>query len=120
MKVVIQAGKYYLGDPCYSLNESWDDILKQSKNFKEPLIDVPEGQILAFKTAYGDGEYPSNAGRKFCVDSGLLGLVPVSLAEKELQGRQVFNSMIVDFREPALCKKVKGKLYFGRVVIDTN
>jgi hypothetical protein len=118
MKVIIQAGKYYLGDPCYSINESWNDILKQYKNFKEPLIDVLEGQILAFKT--GDGEYPSNAGRKFCVDSGLLGLVPVELAEKELQGRQVFNSMIVDFREPTLCKKVKGKLYFDRVVIDTN
>jgi len=118
MKVTIQAGKYYLGDPCYSLNESWKDILKQSNNFKESLIDVPEGQILAFKTAYGDGQYPSNAGRRFCVDSGLIGLVPMALAEKEKQ--TIFNSMPIEFTEPTLCKRVKGKLYFGIVVIDTN
>jgi hypothetical protein len=116
MKVTIQAGKYYLGDPCYSLDKLWNDALFQSKHFKEPMIEFDGRQILAFKTAHGDGEYPSNAGRKFAVDSGLIGLVPVELADD----KEPFSTMIVEFNEPTLCKRVKGKLYFGRVVIDTN
>jgi len=116
MKVTIQAGKYYLGDPCYSLNESWGNILEQTDYFKTPLVTIDGFEILAFKTAHGDGEYPSNAGRKFSVDSGLIGLVPVELADD----KEPFSTMIVEFNEPTLCKRVKGKLYFGKIVIDTN
>ena len=116
-QATIQPGKYYLGDPCYSLNESWDFFLKQTDCFRKSSIAEVDGhQILAFKTKWGDGSYRSNTGRVFYVDAGMIGLVPIELSQE----KEPFNSMVIEFSEPTLCKSVKGKLYFGRVVIDTN
>jgi len=116
-KVIIQAGKYYLGDPCYSLENSWNEVLKQTECFtKLPVAEINGHQILGFKTAWGDGEYRSNTGRTFCVDAGMIGLVPVELAET----KEPFSTMIVEFHEPTLCTNKAGLMKFGLIKIDTR
>lgn len=115
--VTIKAGKYYLGDPCYSLDQTWNDVLKQTGCFRKlPVAEINGHQILGFKTAYGDGEYRSNTGRTFCVDAGMIGLVPVELAEKE----DPFSTIIVEFHEPTLCTNKAGLMKFGLIKIDTR
>jgi hypothetical protein len=115
--VTIQAGKYYLGDPCYSLQDSWGDVLKQTGCFKKlPIAEIDGHQVLGFKTAYGDGIYQSNTGRAFCVDAGMIGLVPIELAEEE----NPFSTIVIEFHEPTLCTNKNGLMQFGLIKIDTR
>lgn len=116
-KVIIQAGKYYLGDPCYSLEQSWVDVLIQTDWFTEsPIAEINGHQVLGFRTAYGDGEFRSNTGRTFCVDAGLIGLVAVELAEVE----NPFSTTVIEFHEPTLCTNKAGLMKFGLIKIDTR
>jgi len=115
--VMIQAGKYYLGDPCYSLGQSYDEVLRLTGCFKKlPIAEINGHQVLGFKTAWGDGEYRSNTGRTFCVDAGMIGLVPVELAEVE----NPFSTIVIEFHEPTLCTNKAGLMKFGLIKIDTR
>ena len=114
--VMIQAGKYYLGDPCYSFEDGWHKVLDETDCFDNPTTKIDGYQILGFKTAYGDGEYRSNTGRTFCVDAGMIGLVPVELAEVE----NPFSTIVIEFHEPTLCTNKAGLMKFGLIKIDTR
>ena len=115
-KVMIQAGKYYLGDPCYSFEDGWDKVLNETDCFDNPMAEINGHQVLGFRTAYGDGEYISNIGKSFCVDAGMIGLVAVELAEVE----NPFSTTVIEFHEPTLCTNKAGLMKFGLIKIDTR
>lgn len=115
--VTIKAGKYYLGDPCYSLERSWNAVLHDTDCFKKkPIAEINGHQVLGFKTAWGDGEFRANTGHFFCVDAGMIGLVAVELAEVE----NPFSTIVVEFHEPTLCTNKAGLMKFGLIKIDTR
>jgi hypothetical protein len=84
MRIKMPPGTYYVGDPCYCFNDSWDGLLKQTDYFREPVArdseDVPF--VVAFSTEYGDGTYYDDDGRSYGVDAGLLGLVRVGSEDR--------------------------------------
>ena len=114
--VTIKAGKYYLGDPCYSFEDGWDKVLNETDFFDNPMAEINGHQVLGFRTAYGDGEFRSNTGRTFCVDAGMIGLVAVELAEVE----NPFSTIVIEFHEPTLCTNKAGLMKFGLIKIDTR
>ena len=91
----IPAGTYYVGDPCYVFNnsgkaDSWMKIIEISDCFDIPHIEFKDKPVIAFGTSdeshfvkFGDGVYNG-----FCVDSGLIGIVDISLIE---EGSAFFN-----------------------------
>ena len=123
--VLVPAGKYVLGDPCYVVpNDDWDELLQSCGYFAENCIgfvrreDRSRINVLAFGTMWGDGCYFDNKGREYPVDAGLIGLVPLAYANHEELDE---DTVIVEFTKPTKCTKHEGgRLVFGDIVIDTN
>lgn len=120
--ITLPAGKYYLGDPCYSVpKEKWMEWLEAAdyKNESHVLVAELEGRkVIGFCTAYGDGVYQDQFGRLYGVDAGLIGLVPVEVADNRYSGES--SGRIIEFAEPFECSKSKkGVLKFGSIVIKT-
>jgi len=123
--VVVPAGKYVLGDPCYAVpDENWDELLESCNYFENPvgyirLDDFPMNKtfILAFPTRWGDGQYEGSNGMSYPVDAGLIGLVPVDIA-KDLESHY---QNIVTFTKDTVCSHDgSGKLRFGGISIETD
>lgn len=84
--LVLDKGKYYIGDICYALGEEiyykhWGDRF----NFENGLYDVDGKQFAVLSTAWGDGSYVSyhkNNRYVFPVDAGNIGMVDVALLDK--------------------------------------
>ncbi len=125
VRVTVQAGEYYLGDPCYTVpHRLWHALLDSSNFFDSctPIGTVEGHQVLAFGTKYGDGTYRDQQGVKYPVDAGIIGLVPVALVEKtEANGVEKSNcSRIIKFDRAVTCYSDDGVLHFGDYVIDTR
>ena len=79
-------GEYWVGDPCYVLpDEVYFGIWDKQYKFNDGTIDCGNG--LSFQvhgTAWGDGEYKGSNGFVYGVDAGVLAIVPMELATKEI------------------------------------
>lgn len=123
--VVVPAGKYVLGDPCYAVpDENWDELLESCNYFENPVgyirlddLHMNKTFILAFPTRWGDGYYLGSNGMNYPVDAGLIGLVPVDIA-KDLESHY---QNIVTFTKDTICSyNGSGKLRFGSISIETD
>lgn len=81
MYKVFKAGTYYIGDPCYIFGPSWTKILIENNFFYDEVQSVNGIPVLAGSTYDGDGTYADNLGRKYSVDAGLIGIVPIELLD---------------------------------------
>ncbi len=116
----LQAGYYLIGDCCYVLRTphyDWDDFCKQFFDDGES-IKIDDHEIVAYSTAYGDGEYFDQEGRSYPVDAALIGIVPASM----WKGEGVPDDChLIYFENDFVCEDLgDGKLSFGRIVIDTD
>ena len=121
----IPAGTYYVGDPCYVFNnsdkaDSWSKIIEISDCFDIPNIEFKGKPVIAFGTKFGDGTYSDG----FSVDSGLIGIVDISLIE---EGSTFFNNSfdrekhLVSFDKPFDFEWNDGDFHIGgRISIYTN
>lgn len=76
---------FYIGDICYFMNRSlyhgvWIDQLDFGDGVFEDVGGTGYGFAVA-STAYGDGSYRGTDGTNFGVDAGVLGAVPMELAQ---------------------------------------
>lgn len=119
--VSVLPGTYVLGDPCYAVAEAeWHDLLESCDYFGQAIGTLKDkSQVLAFHTAYGDGEYPSNIGAKFPVDAGLIGLVPVDSADMS-KFRDILSKTVTFTEEVLASFDAFGMLKFGYIEINTG
>lgn len=114
--VLVPAGEYWLGDPCYAVpDELWDSLLESSDFFNLPVGLAGKHKVLAFGTAYGDGMYRDQLGNMYPVDAGLIGLVPVELAKAN-----PFGMKRVKFIREERCTGDDGVMQFGEYKINTR
>lgn len=132
-EAVFPPGKYVIGDPCYHVpDDEWDSVLSQSDffnmrgsggagengkchaTFKKANGEL--GTVVAFSTQYGDGVYEDQQGRKYGVDAGLIGIIP--LADVDELDESLAN--VIEFDSHFRCYDSDGILTFGNVVIDTR
>jgi hypothetical protein len=111
----IPAGTYYIGDPCYVFNaDSWAKIIEINDCFDIPHIEFKDKPVIAFGTKSGDGVYNG-----FCVDSGLIGIVDISLIE---EGSAFFNDSFdrqkhtITFDKPFDFEWNNGDFYIGNQI----
>jgi hypothetical protein len=71
------AGKYYIGDPCYVLDDEIYDAIVIGSG--EGFFTNGTHTIGFFGTAYGDGCYRGTNGKTYGVDAGIIGIVPAEL-----------------------------------------
>ena len=88
--VTLPAGKYYVGNPCYHINnEKWSDYCDQVVFAQDKKTVFNGKNTCCFNTAYGDGCYQDQFGNNYGVDAGLIGVVeldsdyPLSLIDKK-------------------------------------
>lgn len=112
---------FYIGDPCYIMNDVYDFWLTQGKGHTEELFTMQDGMELqgqnisglsfvVFSTTYGDGDYlahylsPDDAtviNKKYLsVDAGVLAVIPLELQDKfEYDNIRDFAIIIEDLKE---------------------
>jgi hypothetical protein len=120
--VVVPAGEYYLGDPCYAVrDEDWEELLDTCDNFRAPIGTLPNRlQVFAFRTANGDGTFACpELGTDLDVDSGLIGLVPWEYADFALENNGIPRDCggRVRFSEDTICINHNGVLDFMCIAI---
>lgn len=119
MSKLLPAGEYYIGDPCYVI-EDWDNYLGEfwattNHGARGGMFEFDGFTCAAFYTKYGDGQYPFE-GVNLPVDSGTIGAIPLVLMT---QGSEL-DGTIVTFNNAFRCYEADGRLYFGANVINTN
>lgn len=121
-KVEVPAGTYYLGDPCYSIqnNDTWSKVCDgwfNGNEYGQPLAEIGDSFVLGFNTRHGDGVYYDQNGAEYGVDSGTIGLVPIELADCD-PGRLCQK---VTFKHRTICTRDdEGTLEFGKYRIVTG
>ena len=135
---MLKAGKYYVGDLCYVLDEDngfdWDTVLHDTgflgmfkPGTKEDIDRDEVTGYFEFKgtkffssgTAYGDGCFQDQDGREYGVDAGLIGCFPVDMlgANAGISGGHV-----IEFKEDFSCNIVddEGNIEIGYLRIETD
>lgn len=118
---VLPAGRYYVGDPCYSIpDELWMEWLEAANYLDNPRVLVAEvggHTALGVGTAYGDGEYHGSDGNSYGVDAGLIGVVPEELGKN---GSTLYATQLVEFDTDFECRYEDGVIVLGHIRIDTD
>ena len=118
-ELVLPPGDYYLGDPCYVINEDWDEFLNEFWKFDRGGVFRYKGRTCAaFYTKYGDGQYEVTEGAFgwLPVDAGMIGMIPWELAN----AGDSSGGVDVRIRKPAKCYENDGWLHFGDIVVNTS
>lgn len=123
--MTMPAGKYYVGDLCYVLNDNWDefcDITIDSPRVLDGEFNFKDGRRFAtFGTKWGDGEYYDQDGHRYLVDAGLIGCVRVDDIDMELREQTGdFGGRIVEFDKPFEVWEENGMIRIGHLSIDTD
>ena len=124
IKVIVPAGTYFLGDPCYAVPDNlWNDLLEscdffQDSAFGRITVDGKEYKVLGFNTAFGDGCYTGSDGFSYGVDAGLIGLTPAELCTDADFNPEL--GTFITFDSPTVCTNVDGDMRFGDITVDTT
>lgn len=86
MRAEFGPGKYFLGDICYVLkDEIYNDVWGKKHKYEEGVFAVRDANLSSDEsfavapTAWGDGKYFDDQNRSYCVDAGVIGIVPISM-----------------------------------------
>ena len=80
---MMRPGTYYVGDLCYVMHPQWREVCDlmfatKDNGTLDGEFNLANGVRFALHgTAYGDGVYYDEQGRKYPVDAGLIGCIRV-------------------------------------------
>ena len=132
--------KYYIGDLGYVCSpDEWESYCYQVPVRQTLLLQYEEGDITkehyfngdedkvfyAFSTAYGDGAYVDNSGRRYTVDSGGIGCIDVRYLTDKTKLKEVISrgqAHLIEMEElyPDRVDWRGGTIVFGDVIIETG
>lgn len=82
IQTTLPPNKYYIGDPCYVLSDDvYDNVFGPLYN--KGIYEHNGHKFAIGATACGDGIFKDNKKRRYCVDAGVLSIIPYELCEKE-------------------------------------
>ena len=110
MSTTMKPGLYYVGDTCYMLGHRWDEMCSlfiSGDGVLEGAFNTQDGhRFCIFSTMWGDGVYYDQQGRKYLVDAGSIGAVPVEMInpkllteEQPVEGKEYNGGHIIQFDE---------------------
>jgi len=122
---MMQAGKYYVGDLCYVMNDVWDEVVDLI--FTEdgrPLngeFNLKDGRRFAiYTTAYGDGTYYDGEGGRYFVDAGVIGCIAVDNIDTSNVRNDVDGGNVIVFKEDFNTSSDGENITIGNVTIMTG
>lgn len=129
---MMPAGRYYIGDLCYVMNDRWIefcDLTCSGASVLDGEFTLKDGKRFAtYSTMYGDGVYPTNIGANLSVDAGLIGCILVSdITDPEVTETKMLRlGTIVEFGTDFVTGGGRGEsgwagtIQFGRVIVETG
>jgi hypothetical protein len=125
MNTILPAGKYYIGDLCYVMNEVWDmfcDNLTPGTHTIE--YNGHHYHYWWAHTANGDGLYLDQQLNRFPVDAGLIGIIAVDDIVTQITSNNISSGLVVEFKHSVECMYDHGTFSFNGgnicIRIDTN
>lgn len=124
---ILPSGTYWVGDPCYTVpSDRWHEWLEAAyattHQFADELLlaKLDRYPIVGVRTQHGDGTYVDQEGHEYDVDAGLIGLVPVAVAQPRYL-RCNGTGQLVTFDTPVVVSRSSnGVITLGHIVIDTG
>jgi len=89
----LPAGKYYVGDPCYVIdNAKWDDFLEawyepfggDGNKAAAAVFEFEGHSVFVTDTNTGDGIFEDQHGAVYPVDAGMIAAIPVALVKRKI------------------------------------
>jgi len=129
---MLPAGKYYVGDLCYVLDDDeWDEVCSliiQGNKVIDGEFVLKDGREFAiYSTAYGDGEYNDYYENSYSVDSGSIGCIKIEDIKNVKDKIDIeLLGAIVEFETNFVTgggrgtKDWNGIIQFGRIAIETD
>ena len=125
--MMMPAGKYYVGDLCYVMDDEWDEVCqgffagRTDQGCNEGVFCLADGRRYAsFNTKWGDGEYEDDMGNRYGVDAGLIGCIRLDDINHGSSANHIDGGQVFDFPQDFIVRKDGGVLVFGHVTIDTD
>lgn len=123
--VTLPPGRYVVGDPCYSIADDawmeWLEAADYTNKHRDHILAAPvRGRMaVGIHTAWGDGIYYGSDGSQFPVDAGLIGLVPIQVADKNDlgPGRVIID---IDHEIEVYPRDDLGVITLGPIEIETD
>jgi hypothetical protein len=122
---MMRAGKYYVGDLCYVMNDVWDEVVDLI--FTEdgrPLngeFNLKDGRRFAiYTTAYGDGTYYDGEGGRYFVDAGVIGCIAMDNIDTSNERNDVDGGNVIVFKEDFNTSSDGENITIGNVTILTG
>jgi hypothetical protein len=113
-----EAGRYYVGDLCYVVeDENWIPLLEETNYLEGENIKYKNRSIFSARTAYGDGVYIDNYGHEYAVDAGIIGIMPMDIVH---HNPSMSGGMIWEFDEEFMVSAEDGSFVFGHIRIETE
>jgi hypothetical protein len=121
----MKAGKYYVGDLCYVMNDVWDEVVDLifTKDGR-PLngeFNLKDGRRFAiYTTAYGDGTYYDGEGGRYFVDAGVIGCIAMDNIDTSNERNDVDGGNVIVFKEDFNTSSDGENITIGNVTILTG
>ncbi len=115
----MEAGKYWIGDPCYVLSDDrYDKLIEAYVEGEDGYQTTVDGQtVTVLHTQFGDGTYYSNLG-DVDVDSGQVAAVPMALVDTSKYG--FTSGHVADLPAGKALNFAEGTLCFSEAYVDTQ
>jgi hypothetical protein len=134
MIVEFPPGKYFIGDPSYTMTEEeWSMILNHTNRFNFDTTRVASVnhkgfELVAATTAYGCGEYKGSNGVLYGVDSGIIGIMDIKSIDTTKFPESKLNNLacVIKIDRPFKVlvheknNSKHGLFKFGNISIDTR
>lgn len=131
VEFTLPAGKYYVGDLCYVFPDpEWGIFFHDAQDqapegqhwsaITEGAFEVDSKCFWYHSTAFGDGGYEDQNGHMYCVDAGIIGIIPFELAQYSDLEDLLNLGNVVTFDSEVVCKYSDGTFFIGDLVIPTG
>ena len=119
-KYKFNAGLYYVGDPCYAIqnDKDWEYVCDQIGDNNEAHFKFKGYNMWLHRTAWGDGSYLGSDGNLYAVDSGTIGVVRADSIKDEPDFLGIYAFIVFD--KPFEVWYNKGTFYINDIVIHTD
>jgi hypothetical protein len=121
------AGKYYIGDLCYVMDETeWDEFCGLTIDYEKHTCNEGEftfkdgRRFAVYNTKFGDGLYFDQFDREYSVDAGSIGCFKVEDIRADKYDDIETLGNIVEFGSEFVTGAHDGTLFFGDVKVYTN
>ncbi len=119
----LPAGTYFVGDPCYAFGDHglWIALL-ESADYTNPQVHILEaharGRIFTAASTMADGSFFDQFRRMYCVDAGLIGVVPLASADLDNSSLTLMHQL--SFEAPFTVSSREDLLLIGNIRIDIS